>query len=696
MIKLFRAFMSRFLFEDEDQARITGFLYTIILTLTTGAVSYIVIAQTFFTSVPKLLLLVVAFAVIFLIALYLLTRRGYLRLASALLIAGLWIIQTVAVYVDGGPSSPTFVSYIIIIIIASILFGGLAGFVIAILSGAAGLGLMIARLNEIAPVLSHATIDGWVTHSLLFVLTAILLAVFNRDLQTALKNARQSTQMIRAREEALRENEMKYRSLVERIPAIIYTAAMDEAKTRLYVSPQVERILGFTQAEYLADSGLWQELLHPDDRQRILGESEYFYTTGEPFISEYRTYTREGRIVWFHDEAVILHDAAGKPQYIQGVRMDITELKQAEEKIKIPLAQLASLRAIDAAIISTHDLRMIFYILLSQTIAKLQVNAARILLFNPAENTLEFGAAQGFLNPNVVKTRVSLGEGIAGHAALGGVLIDGHHLAKDFFTSNAPLLADEGFSCFYAVPLISKGKIKGTLEVFEREHHSHKRDWVDFLNSLAGQAAIAIDSVSLFNDLQQSNTDLRLAYETTLEGWSAALDLRDRETEGHTQRVTILTEQIAKSMGIAGDELLNIRRGALLHDIGKVGVPDRILRKRGPLTDNEWKTMHKHPQFAYNMLSPIYYLHGALEIPYCHHEKWDGSGYPRGLKGEEIPLAARIFAVVDVYDALTSDRPYRKGWQRKKTLQYIREQSRLHFDPYVVEAFMREMEKEKS
>lgn len=496
-------------------------------------------------------------------------------------------------------------------------------------------------------------------------------------------------------EEAVRNAEQsgaQYRILVERIPAIIYTAATDQAKTRLYVSPQVEKILGFTQAEYLADSTLWAKLIHPDDRQRILGESEYFYATGEPFISEYRTFTRDGRLLWFHDEAVILLDDTGKPQFIQGVRMDITERKQAEEKIKIPLAQLASLRAIDNAIMSTHDLRMIFYILLSQTIAKLKVDAARILLFNPSANILEFGAAQGFRTPGIEKARVRLGEELAGRAALEGVLLDGHRLTKDFFSSASPLLADEDFTCFFAVPLISKGKINGVLEVFERGHRSHDRDWMDFLNSLAGQAAIAIDKTSLFNDLQRSNADLLLAYETTLEGWSAALDLRDRETEGHTQRVTKLTEQVAKSMGITGDELLNIRRGALLHDIGKVGVPDRILHKRGPLTKNEWKTMRKHPQFAYDMLSPIAYLHGALDIPFCHHEKWDGSGYPRGLKGEEIPLAARIFAVVDVYDALTSDRPYRKGWPRKKTLKHIRAQAGIHFDPRVVEVFMGAME----
>jgi PAS domain S-box-containing protein len=691
-MKHIRASMSRPVFENEDQTRIAGFLYTIILTLGAGATLYVLIAQTLFISITPSLRLIVTFAVIFLTAMYILTRRGHLRLASILLVAGLWLIQTSAVYIDGGVSSPTFASYAIIIIITSVVFGGQAGIIVAILSATVGVGLIIAEAQGLLPDPSHSTAAGWATHSMLFVLTAALLALFNRDLKSALDNARQSAQTIRAREEALRESETKYRSLVERIPAIIYTAAMDETKTRLYVSPQVERILGFTQEEYLANPELWRELLHPDDRQRILGESEYFYATGEPFISEYRTFTRDGRVVWVHDEAVILRDAAGKPQFIQGVRMDITELKQVEEKIKTPLAQLASLRAIDVAIMSTHDLRMIFYILLSQTIAKLDVDAARILLFNFSTKVLEFGAAQGFYVADIEKANVQLGEEIAGRAALEGILMDGHRLTKEFFSANAPLFADEGFTCFYAVPLISKGKIKGVLEVFEREHVHHDRGWVDFLNSLAGQAAIAIDNASLFLDLQRSNTDIRLAYETTLEGWSAALDLRDRETEGHTQRVTKLSQQIAKSMGITGNELLNIRRGSLLHDIGKVGVPDRILHKRGPLTNGEWKTMRKHPQFAYDMLSPIAYLHGALDIPYAHHEKWDGSGYPRGLKGEEIPLAARIFAVVDVYDALISDRPYRRGWSRKKALTYIREQTGIHFDPRVVEVFLREMD----
>ena len=179
-----------------------------------------------------------------------------------------------------------------------------------------------------------------------------------------------------------------------------------------------------------------------------------------------------------------------------------------------------------------------------------------------------------------------------------------------------------------------------------------------------------------------------MAYDATIEGWSRAMDLRDEETEGHTQRVTDLTLKLARLMGIRDDQLIHIRRGALLHDMGKLGIPDQILLKPGKLTDDEWVIMRKHPVYAYDMLSSIEYLRPALDIPYCHHEKWDGSGYPRGLKGEEIPLAARIFAVIDAWDALTSDRPYRKAWSREKTLAYIREQTGSHFDPQVVEVFL--------
>jgi putative nucleotidyltransferase with HDIG domain len=249
-------------------------------------------------------------------------------------------------------------------------------------------------------------------------------------------------------------------------------------------------------------------------------------------------------------------------------------------------------------------------------------------------------------------------------------------------------LNGEDFVSYHGVPLVIKGRLIGVFEVFHRAAVRRDQEWLDFLNALAGQAAIAISSAQLFESLQQSNSELTQAYDATIEGWSRALDLRDKETEGHSLRVTEMAVELARNFGLSDMELVQVRWGSLLHDIGKMGVPDGILLKPSALTEDEWVAMRKHPTFAYEMLAPIRYLRLALDIPYCHHEKWDGSGYPRGLTGEQIPLTARIFAVVDVWDALTSDRPYRPAWTEEKALEYIRASAGTHFDPQVVEAFM--------
>ncbi|MBI3762368.1 MAG: PAS domain S-box protein [Chloroflexi bacterium] len=359
------------------------------------------------------------------------------------------------------------------------------------------------------------------------------------------------------------------------------------------------------------------------------------------------------------------------------------------EQTEQRLQRLTALRTIDTAISASLDLRLTLNILLDQVTAQLGVDAAAVLLYNPLMQTLEFAAERGFRHKAVAQMRFRLGESNAGRAALERRIVSLPDMSEalDTFTY-AQTLRVESFVAYYGVPLVAKGQVKGVLEIFHRAPIHPDPEWLDFLESLAAQAAIAIDNAQLFDNLQRSNVDLALAYDATIEGWSRALDLRDRETEGHTRRVTEITMRLAKAMGIGEVELVHIRRGALLHDIGKMGVPDDILHKPGKLTDDEWTVMRLHPQLAYDMLAPFAYLRPALDIPYCHHEKWDGTGYPRGLKDAQIPLAARLFAVVDVWDALISDRPYRAAWPEEKVIEHIKAGSGTHFDPKVVEVFI--------
>jgi len=356
------------------------------------------------------------------------------------------------------------------------------------------------------------------------------------------------------------------------------------------------------------------------------------------------------------------------------------------------LDRLQSLQKIDQAIIASTDLRLTLNILLEHIATQLKVDAADVLLFNPNTLMLEFTAGRGFRTHAIENTHIRLGESYAGLVALErrAVRLNNSAIKQESKPFTA-LWVSEEFADYYAVPLIVKGQVKGVLELFHRAPMATEQNWVNFLETLSVQTAIAIENAQLFDQLQRSNIDLSLAYDATLEGWARALDLRDKETEGHTQRVTELTVILARAMGISESKAVHVRRGALLHDIGKMGVPDSILLKPGELTEEEWKLMRQHPQYAFDMLAPIDFLNPALDIPYCHHEKWDGSGYPRGLKGEQIPLVARLFAVVDVWDALLSDRPYRKSWSKEKTINYIKAGIGTHFDPKVVQIFLSEM-----
>jgi response regulator RpfG family c-di-GMP phosphodiesterase len=364
------------------------------------------------------------------------------------------------------------------------------------------------------------------------------------------------------------------------------------------------------------------------------------------------------------------------------------ENKRGQERIQKQLTRISALHNIDQAINASLNLRRTLEVLLEHVLNLLKIDAVDILL--PASNhpTGDFIAVRGFKTRKIESSDTRKGPSLDRQVARNRRIIRVTDLSdQEVSPYFVAMWMAEDFKTYIGVPLISKDQVVGVMEAFQRANFDPDMEWMGFLETLAGLAAIAIDNARLFNELQHSNKELRVAYDATIAGWSRAMDLRDKETEGHTLRVTDMSVRLAEMMGISQDQVIHIRRGALLHDIGKLGVPDAVLLKPGRLNEEETIAVRKHPQFAYDMLLPIEYLHPALDIPYCHHEKWDGTGYPRGLKGEQIPLAARLFAVVDVWDALRSDRTYRKAWPEEKVLEYIQEQSGKHFDPVVIEKF---------
>jgi len=350
--------------------------------------------------------------------------------------------------------------------------------------------------------------------------------------------------------------------------------------------------------------------------------------------------------------------------------------------------ELESLHTIDLAIASSLELDRVLAVILEQALARLGVDAADVLLLD-GEGYLGFGARTGFHTEALLHTRLRAGEGFAGRAMQSerAIIVEDLNARAEGF-SRSPAFAAEGFFFYAGMRLTVKGKIEGVLELYRRSPFRHYPSWELYFETLAGQAAVALDNSALLRGLREANEELQKANEATIEGWAEALELRDRETEGHSRRVTGMTLDLARRFGIAGSELDWVRHGALLHDIGKMGVPDAILLKPGPLSQEEFLIMKRHPTIARDLLSRLSFLDHALDIPYCHHEKWDGSGYPQGLSAGDIPLAARLFAVVDVWDALRSDRPYRAGWPEERVLAHLVSLSGSHFDPAAVEAFI--------
>ena len=361
---------------------------------------------------------------------------------------------------------------------------------------------------------------------------------------------------------------------------------------------------------------------------------------------------------------------------------------------RIPAKELSTLLKVSSSLASTMELAEVLQIAIESATELLHLGTGAI--YTLENETLILGATTPPLPPQFPNE--------LRHASL-----EDHPHIKNTVTSKAPVYLQDArevsltpaekvivdtrnlVSILY-FPLLLKDSAIGVFIVGTTDKpRQFTAAEIELSYVLSFEVSLAIANAKLYEKAQQSITDLSQAYDATLEGWSRMLDMRDHVTEEHTHRVTELTVRLAGIMGIPETELGHIRRGALLHDIGKMGIPDSILQKPASLTETEWAIMQTHPEKAYRVLSQIDYLKPAVDIPYCHHEKWDGTGYPRKLKGEEIPLSARIFAVVDVFDALTSDRPYRQAWGKENALRYIQAQSGKHFFPEAVTAFCRMM-----
>jgi PAS domain S-box-containing protein len=472
-------------------------------------------------------------------------------------------------------------------------------------------------------------------------------------------------------------------------PVVIYNCDAQADYKVKFLSPNVNQLTGYEFHEYQTNPLLWRQCLHPDDVPWVLKELETL-PNRKILALEYRIQHKKGHYLWLHDEVKMLFTETGQPAEIVGFWADITLRKQNEEKIRRQFKQINVLRNVEKAITSSLDMNIALHIILEQLIDVVGVDAATILLPRVQANILELAASKGFKTRHIARLSIPFGVSFAGRCALERKTVYTLNLKKEAQDENLiEMVTEESFVTQCAIPLIAKGQLKGVLELFYRKEISLDSEEMNFLEAIGSQAAVAIDNATIFQDSIRSNMELNTAYDATLEGWARAMEFRNGMREGHILRVCDLAIQLAKSMNINGSHLINIRRGTLLHDIGEIAVPERILLKPGSLTEEEWGIERKHPVYAFDLLASISYLREALDIPYCHHEKWDGSGYPRGLKGDQIPLGARIFAIIDVWDALTSDRPYRKAWNEADARAYIVQQAGHHFDPILVEKFLR-------
>ncbi len=489
--------------------------------------------------------------------------------------------------------------------------------------------------------------------------------------------------MLQKEQDALRKSEERFRLLADNAVDVIFRIKASNPVAIEYMSPAAEDISAFSLEELYTDPFiLIRNSMGTVDPKAFVRWAENMDspTIILPFVR------KDEKKIWIELRCKLIKNDQGDVEFIEGIGRDITQRIQADFQLREQMERINALHQIDKAITSSFDLRVTYQVLLDQLRQVLHVDAAAVLQFESELIQYQYLTGLGFKTPES-NLRTSLRHSPLPSEAIASKKTTQLNLGSGqiFSPSFAEILTNEKFVKYIATPMVIKGQIKGVLEVYHKSELEPSREWISFLEALAQQAAIALDNSQNFLELQKSQSVLLQAYDDTLMGWANFLDLRDKETEGHTVRVLERTMKAAQRLGVRDEDMEHLRRGVLLHDIGKVGVPDHILNKPGPLSDEEWVIMKKHPDYAYQMLSPIGFLKQALDVPYCHHERWDGTGYPRGLKGKEIPFTARIFTVFDVYDAITSDRVYNKGRTKESALAYLRENVGKVFDPDIIE-----------
>lgn len=481
-------------------------------------------------------------------------------------------------------------------------------------------------------------------------------------------------------EEALQRSQEQLQAVVQTANEAIIT--IDENQRIAFWNDAAQQLFGYSSNEMLG-APLTQIV---PERYRVLSQtiSERTFAGEEMQLAQKTLETvavdHSGRE--FPVEISFAAWRTGEGRFLTAIMRDISDRKERENEI-------SAISMLSAALRKAPTLKEMLPVIVQQVVTLINCDAVSIKMIDLQNGDYVVEAGHGpWLSS--VGTRQRKGTGI--NAIIADTLQP--YVTHDF--AHDPNLAssywaESGIESCIGVPLIAQEQLIGFIWVGAASHIIPGK--VRLLSAISDIAASAIHRASLHEQTRKAAASLAKAYDTTLEGWAHALELRDQETEGHTRRVVEKTIDLAKAMGIVNPQTLeNIRRGALLHDIGKMGIPDSVLLKPSTLNDHEREIMRRHPEYAYTMLNQIEYLRPSLQIAYCHHEKWDGTGYPRGIKGEDIPIEARLFAIVDVWDALTSDRPYRKAWSQSDARRYIAQQSGKHFDPRVSEVFLAMME----